>query len=732
MNRLRIPSSRPTALRAALSAAAVAALTFSGCKGEENTCDFWMKQLNKTKKEKQAIEKMGELGCQAAIPTLEKMWDETLYQRELLQSVKQLGASDGTLTIVKKALEDADYGPVALTIAIDWKVSGLDATLSALLRSPKMLDLRRDALNALIRLGFAETSVDTLWWLAGQDPAQQGIEVNQKAAEELARIDWSKQPEDVSKTAAQMLLRTLLMRDAKGVTAQAAARNALRAIGPHAVEPVLKAFRGDDSELDEFAESRGIPRWKYTHGHELVELLWDLGDARASKPLAGSIGMSLDAPPDVARLDESQQEDWIIANQKRLATTSVAVGALPSEDAVSAAVEILSRKGIPLDPAQFSNAGLALALQGTKSAREQLWALFREGDADLLPKRTRLYELKAMVAQEKDKEKRAPLASEHDKLLDELEKAEVSKAKWVMNLSVSLGPGDAESFKAEVTDLQKGPLSTAGKAALPAGYAAAVAECNADASCYLKILTAAQGTLTTIPVTITKAGEEKEVEYKRLIEEAKPITADIAAKEDELTKKSEALTQMRTDFDESKKSNTKLKELGHKSLQDFADIYNAELEAYDLGKDALKKLYESRNAVIDKLIPFDERLVASQAALHKLEKAVLMLAHFPEVRAEAVAAITALNKEARGLPKEQAGFFQQLRQWSMITLDRITTKDDLQAIEDVRAIEGKDGQTYFSIRLDAIAIRLRRAAGVPLQPPTKAAADAPAADPVPK
>ncbi len=167
-------------------------------------------------------------------------------------------------------------------------------------------------------------------------------------------------------------------------------------------------------------------------------------------------------------------------------------------------------------------------------------------------------------------------------------------------------------------------------------------------------------------------------------------------------------------------------------LQDFADIYNAELEAYDLGKDALKKLYESRNAVIDKLIPFDERLVASQAALHKLEKAVLMLAHFPEVRAEAVAAITALNKEARGLPKEQAGFFQQLRQWSMITLDRITTKDDLQAIEDVRAIEGKDGQTYFSIRLDAIAIRLRRAAGVPLQPPTKAAADAPAADPVPK
>ena len=699
-----------------MTAATLPVAFFPGCTKEEDTCASWLDQFQRHKKEKQAIEKMAELQCTDAAPTLDAAWSDSLYQRELLDTAQKLGPNEGTLNLVRRALTEVEFAPIALPILIQWKVPDLQQIVTSVVQSPKLVAARHQGVEALITHCLKKAdgtidsgAIDTLIWVAGQDATNQGLETNNLALKQLEALPWSTLPTDKATAAAQSFLRALYLQDGRGGSVQMTARLALRAIGDAAIEPLLAAYSGDDKDLMEFAEVRGIPRWRFTSGHELVELLWDLGSAKATKPLIASIGISLEAPPDVARLDEEQQTEWIRANQNRLATIALVAGALPSDEAVNTAVEILSRKEIPLDAAQFINAGLALGLTGSKASQDALWTFFRTGDDLLAPKRLRTAELRTLVEAEKDLIKRTELSTEHDKIVDEIAVAETEKSRWVKSLAVALDVAALDAFKLEILDVEKGPLQSAGREALARGYFDAVTECKSDPACYTKIIVDMKGQLSAIPEGIVKAGEGKDEGKKKLIDETKPITASITAKEDELGKKSELLTRMRTDFDEAKKSPAKLKELGKKTIQEVADAYNAELEAFTLGKTELKALFESRNAVIARLEPLDDALVGAQAKLHRLEKASMMLGRYPEHRAEAVKAIIGVFGEP--LSAEHQGYFQQFRQWSLITLDRIATKDDIPLLEMLRSVENKEGQavTYSSIRLGALITRLKRA-----------------------
>ena len=507
-------------------------------------------------------------------------------------------------------------------------------------------------------------------------------------------MKWSEQDPKIAGKAAQNLIKALFLRDQKGNAAQINARMALRAVGPPAAAPLIKAFEGTNTDINEFAEIRGLPKWKFTQGHELVEMLWDVGDPSASPALMKAIGIPLDPPPaDVARLPEDQRTEWKNANSNRLATTALTVGALVNDDAIKYAVDLLQRRNPPPEASQFVNAGLGLALMGTPKSRAALWQLFEGGAAKIPGIRAKIKKLKARVPGMSNKAAKKKAMKEHDDLIDEVAIIEDRRANFVTNLAVGLNHEITAKFKAQVLDAEKGPLKESAAQPLPKAYYDVTAECGASLNCYLNILKSMQGKLDSIPKAIADVQKELRTAQKTIKAEAKPINLKIKAKSKEIEAKYKSVLALKAEIEKAQKTK--------KKVTDKIKTFNAGLDEMKVMQVARDKMYDARQAVYKKLDPLKAKFAEQQLKLYRLEKAALTIGSIPGGDKH-LNTVAALFKEA------QNPNFQQFRQWSLIAMEHLANKSSAAVIEDLVKAESEKGVSYWVLRLQSLLQRITR------------------------
>jgi hypothetical protein len=364
--------------------------------------------------------------------------------------------------------------------------------------------------------------IETLMWTVGQDPALQGVETNQYAAQMMEAIDWQamsghERYAELIDRATQNLIKALFAKDNRGNAAQLQARMALRSIGSRATGRLLEAFEGKNRELNEFIEVRGLPEWKTNMGPELVEMLWDVGNRNAAKPLMCAIGRSLDPPPDVARLEPDERTEWKQANNNRLTTSAFAVGALADDTAVSCATDLLKTND-EIDISQFKNAGLALGLMGTKLSEEALWTLFSANDEKIKSLDDEIAKLVARKASANTNAAKKRVRTAGKKAEREKEQLIDKKANFVVNLAVGLSETNAARFKREVLDLKKGPIKESADQPLPKAYYALVNECGSSGRKYLDYLKQYHGEDKDKKKKLTLLVEEVQASQKAVVD----------------------------------------------------------------------------------------------------------------------------------------------------------------------------------------------------------------------
>ena len=565
-----------------------------------------------------------------------------------------------------------------------------------------------DKPQALERVITDTTLIRTLTWVVVREPTMQEIETNQYAADRLAEVDWKLiKDETLVNAAAQNLVKALFMKDAKNNSAQLQARFALRVLGAPAVDPILTAYQGDNTELNEFADSRGIKRWKYMQGRELVEMLWDVGDSRATPALMKSIALPLDPPPsDVAVLPEEQREEWKLTNQSRLSMIALTVGALPNDKAVPYAVELLKKKDPPLSPHQFVQAGYGLALMGTPAARKALWKLFTEG-GNIDEISTQIATLKESVKGESNEDKKRELMKEHDTLIDKKNELLQTRANFVTNLAVGLHYKEIDDFKKHVMDQEKGPIADSSKQPLPHAYYTTVAECRDTLDCYVKKLQALEGKLNSIPAAMDAAQATLSTEKKRVAEKAKPITAKIKEQGKAYKAAQKAALETQAKLREMGKELEGLKgkaaEAKRAEYNAAVGDFNKAIEGLDEFEKVLDGFYKERNEVLAELDPLKKALQDETEKVHTVEKVMLMLGML-EGGGEHLKLLSTLFHEAKH------PMFAQLRQFALITLEHVADKPHIATLKELlnNELGEQKKQSLWTLRLDSLIQRVER------------------------
>ncbi len=668
-----------------------------GCPGKnDESCETWIANLNKGSKQSSAIVRIGEQKCKDAAGPLAKLFPESVYQHEILAAVRELGPSTEAESVVRQAMGDLDLGPMAIRIAAEWKLMGLQEELEKIIRDPARAKLRRRAMEALIDVTTPETSAAMMVWLAGEDPAVQGADVNGYAAERLALVDWTKVDKALLPQAVDNLIKCTFLKDTGGRSAKTVSRMAIWALGGGAVQPILDTFQGRNQALNEALKARGISDWQFTQGRELVELLWDLGDRSVSPRLMAALAKPLVMPEDLKKKTEADRDEWRMANANRLSLTALTVGALLNDEAVPAATKVLEERTAETDIAQFQKAGLALGLMGTPAAREVLWRLFRVGSDKSEAARNRMTEIKMELQKLKkpDDPARTALMIEHDKLVDDLHTVARARARFVENLAIGLGPKEREEYKKSVVEAADKEIQDAGKDALAKGYFDVVDRCAEDGECYLKALESVKGKLAELPKGIDAADAALEAAKKDVAAKAKPLG-------ELLKEKKKALEEQRIPLQEFK---TKVEE-NPKATKAEKEELKAKLEAFDAAVAEIDKLLEDRNKLAEELDKPKEAVEAAKRRLHEVEKAVLTIDDFPALRARAIPALGALYAEASG------GAYEQLKQWILIALEHMVDTNDLGELKRLLEQEKqKDEMSFWTFRLTTLVKRLERVA----------------------
>ena len=115
------------------------------------------------------------------------------------------------------------------------------------------------------------------------------------------------------------------------------------------------------------------------------------------------------------------------------------------------------------------------------------------------------------------------------------------------------------------------------------------------------------------------------------------------------------------------------------------------------------KLYAERNKVVGSLDPIQEELTKAMMPLYELEKAVLVLGSMKggEKHLELITTLFAETNPA---------YYAQFKQWALITLEHVATKDSVKVIQALLDKETDNGarQTFWSLRLDSLLQRIKR------------------------
>ncbi|MCA9518656.1 MAG: hypothetical protein KC635_27155 [Myxococcales bacterium] len=464
------------AAAATLAIAGVMAVTASGCfKGEEDTCEYWTQQLEKSADIDRAMRKVSQLRCSAALPVLKKLYEDGQFQEAVLQTTKEIGDRAGAADILRMALRSTTQAKLAATIIADWKMKEMKEDLLKILTDDAMIGNREAALNALLAIEEPKSLEDALVKLADADANLQGVEVTARAIQELGKMR--------SEKAVPALLKAVYLRTNKGFEVYRDARRALAEIGTGVPEAALKVLTGDAPEVREFTRQIGVQDWETRFGPKTVQLLADSLDPMIAQPLAKNMAEDL-APP--VGVSDKAMDQWTAGQRNRLKVAVFGIAQVGTDAAVEQLTAILKDKAMDTVN-QRLNAATALAMIGTDAAQAALIDAYKTETSEAFKRPLLQYlalalddahltEIEADIKAATDdvKAKR----DEFDKALGELE-AEVKSAE------------DAQ--KAEL--MQKLAYAKEDKAAFQMtldkldGYLwNGVRECKDNESCYLKKL----------------------------------------------------------------------------------------------------------------------------------------------------------------------------------------------------------------------------------------------------
>ena len=527
----------------------------------------------------------------------------------------------------------------------------------------------------------------------------------------LDTVDWRSLKDDkLTEQATQNLIKALFMQDAAaGKDASVAARFAIRNIGSGATKALLAAYVGKNEELNQFAERNGLARWRYMFGHQLVELLWDVGDRKAAPTIMELMGRSINPPPaDVARLPPEKRGEWTAANLNRLAASALTVGSLVNDNSIEYARKILTQTNPPIDAAVFKQVQLAIGLMGTAASRKLAWELYRAEDEKVAAAQKEIDDLDAQVkkleekGKEKDEEALKKLRTQGRAKLSVRNGLLMRKANMLQPLYLGLGADGVEAYQKEAVESPQDIIKEDAAEPMALGYYEAVSQCKQDAGCYIKMLQAWKGKLAEIPKNIKAARKTLLDERKKVRDEANKFKDAAKLKEEEYKKLVKEVNDM-TEALNKKKKITKKEADDHKALVEKAQtVFNE-----------VKQAWEDRNKVIGKVEPFKKGVKDAEKQVHMLEKAVLMLGEYKDRHSEAVKLACDLFAETKPLFKpNMPAYFEQFRQWTIVFLEHAGTKDDLPIIEALLAGEQGDGKrkelTAWTLRLESLIARIGR------------------------
>jgi hypothetical protein len=303
-----------------------------------------------------------------------------------------------------------------------------------------------------------------------------------------------------------------------------------------------------------------------------------------------------------------------------------------------------------------------------------------------------------MVKSAHGKQKKAWM-KEHDGLIDDVSVIHDRRANFVTNLAVGLAPNEAARFKSDVLEAEKGALKQSANQPLPRAYYSVVRDCGQSISCYIKLLKQFEGKLDSIPKAIGAVRDELRAASKVAKAEAKPFNDKIRAKNKAVEVVTKSVLNLK---DEIEKSQKKKKKDG-KKVREQIKQFNAQLDERTALITARNAVYDERDAIYKKLTPIKEKLQNQQLNLYKLEKAVLILGSLPGGR-KALPMLATMFYEAK------PPYYQQFRQWALITMEHLAGGDDAKVLEELLKKESNDGAKidYWTLRLQSLLQRIKR------------------------
>jgi len=353
----------------------ILASAFIGCGGAENDprqCAYWVKRLASPGEAREAISQVGQMRCVEAIEPLKGLFEKGQHREDVLVAVSRLGNEEASTDLASKALMMKDLGKKAARFIQEERLASAAPALKEIIRTNRNPEVRGIAIDTLEALNIDASDLeDALIGILDTDPATQGIDANRAAARLLGTMKSTK--------AIPSLVMALFVsfKDTGGEhTCYNAARMALVNIGPPAVDPLIQALSGKDSDFKSFVRDMNIPRWKWQWGPKLVQVLSDIRDPRAAGPIASVVlareyatwqGLSPEQQDENKPQYNALRAEWGKVVVKGFVTSIFALARFANDDAVETLAKIIPNQPYR-DWAQRLYAQQALALIGSKKA----------------------------------------------------------------------------------------------------------------------------------------------------------------------------------------------------------------------------------------------------------------------------------------------------------------------------------------------------------------------------
>lgn len=342
---------------AALACALAGTLAMTGCSGDPNDPNTWVKKLGNLREQKEALNRLANMDVErarVAVPALIALYKETRNPAHLeaLARYKDERSKPVLIDALQYSEDDFDRATVAAGALGEMKAADAVPELARAAETPLPIKSRANnaklaAVRALVKIGDRR-AVPTLAKILTTSADEQDFLLNQKAALGLAEL---RDP-----AAVPALIKGLFMTGRGNIFQEC--RLALVRIGQPSAAPLVQLLREENIEIREMA--RRLKFDEFTPGVVPQKAAWVLGDLRAKRAVNDLL----------ARLQKAQKGT-------EHSSIIIALGQIGTTEAVDALVALA--KDAKASPVLRARATDALYLSGDKRAVPTLLDIAKSG-----------------------------------------------------------------------------------------------------------------------------------------------------------------------------------------------------------------------------------------------------------------------------------------------------------------------------------------------------------------